>query len=148
MVHILEAAQSKITFTALEMKVSDVTRRPEMRTAQITVHLKPKNLGWVATGDGKKSATMIMAMVSLSGSKNILASKFEKVALWSTATDPNQLAEDVRMRVTIPLPPRTQEVRIVMETAAGRIGAVDLDRKAIDAAPMAPAITPAADTSH
>jgi VWFA-related protein len=144
-VHILEAAQSKVTFTALEMKVSDVVRHPETRTAQITVYLKPKNLGWVASGDGKKLATMTMAMVSLSGSKNILASKFEKVALWSTAEDPNQLAEDVRMRLTIPIPSKTQDVRIVMETAAGRIGAVDLDRKAIDAAP---ATTSQASANH
>jgi hypothetical protein len=147
-VHILEAAQSKVAFTALEMKVLDIARHPETRTAKIIIYLKPKNLGWVESGDRKRSATMTMAMVSLSGGKNILASKFEKVTLWSTAEDPNLLPEDIRMRVTIPVPAKTQNVRIVMETAAGRIGAVDLDRKAIDAAPAASASAPNAGTPH
>ena len=52
---------------------------------QFTVHLKAKNLGWVAGTDGKKTADLVLAMMSLAGSRRILASKFEKVNLHSSA---------------------------------------------------------------
>ena len=134
--NITEAAHSSIPITALEMKLSDVVRHPEAGTAQFVVHLTAKNLGWLPTADGKKTANLTMAMMSLSGNKNILASKFEKLTLWSTAPDPNRLAEEVRVRLTSQVPAKTQMVRIVLETAdGGRMGTVDLDRKTIDAAP-------------
>jgi hypothetical protein len=49
----------------------------------------------------------------------------------------------IRLPVTIRLPRKTQSVRVVLEMAgSGRVGAVELDRKTIDAAPEAPTPDP------
>ncbi len=128
--NIVEAAQSKLTFDALQMSVSDVVRHEETRTVQFTVHLKAKNLGWVAGADGKKNADLVLAMMSLAENRRILASKFEKVNLHSSAADPDQLTEEVKIRLTALLPHKTESVRVVLETAqGGRMGAVDVAAK-------------------
>jgi hypothetical protein len=48
-----------------------------------------------------------------------------------------------RLLLTIRVPRKTKSVRVVMETEeGGRIGAADLDRKTIDAAPATPTPEP------
>ncbi len=47
------------------------------------------------------------------------------------------------LQLTVRVPGKTQSIRVVTETAnGGRIGAADLDRKALDAAPATPAPEP------
>ena len=146
MIKLAEAARSTIPLTALDMNISDVVRHPDTRTAEITVQLKGKNLDWQATDDGRSTADLILAEASLTGDKNILASKTEKVTIFSTEQDPTQRAEEVtRLPLTIQVPRKTKSVRVVMETGeGGRIGAADVDRKTIDAAPAMPTPEPQA----
>ena len=48
-----------------------------------------------------------------------------------------------RVHVTLRVPPKTRNVRIVMQSEdGGRIGATDLSRAAIDAAPATPTPNP------
>ena len=144
MIKLAEAARSTIPLTALDMNISDVLRHPDTRTAEITVQLKGKNLDWQATDDGRSTADLILAEASLTGDKNILASRTEKVTIFSTEQDPTRRAEEVtRLPLTIRVPRKTKSVRVVMETEeGGRIGAADLDRKTIDAAPAMPTPEP------
>jgi len=64
--------------------------------------------------------------------------------LTTPTQDPAHLAELVtRLQFTIRVPRKTQSIRVVAETAkGGRIGAADLDRSAIDAAPATPTPEP------
>jgi hypothetical protein len=80
-----------------------------------------------------------LAAVSLSADSDILASKMERVTVWSTTQDPTRGNESVtRLPLTIRVPRKTKSVRVIMETEqGGRIGAADLERKTIDAAPAA-----------
>jgi hypothetical protein len=56
-------------------------------------------------------------------------------------TPPGQ--QIARLTLTIPVPRKTRSVRVVVGTEkGGRIGAADLDRKTIDAAPEAPTPEP------
>jgi VWFA-related protein len=144
MIKLAEAARSTIPLTALDMNISDVVRHPDTRTAEVTVQLKGKNLDWQATDDGRSTADLILAEASLNGDKNILASKMEKVTIFSTEQDPTRRAEEVTsLPLTIRVPRKTKSVRVVMETGeGGRIGAADLDRKTIDAAPAMPTPAP------
>ncbi len=136
-VNVVEAARSTIPFEALKLHVSDALRRPESHMAQFIVHVTPKNLGWLPTPDGKKTANLMLAVLSLSNRREILASKLEKMTLHSTADDPNLLSEEVLVRLTALVPAKTQKIRIVLETVEeGRMGTADLDRKAIEAAPV------------
>ena len=144
MIKLAEAARSTIPLTALDMNLSDVVRHPDTRTAEVTVQLKGKNLDWQATDDGRSTANLILEEASLTGDNNILASKTEKVTIFSTVQDPTQRAEEVaRLSLTIRIPRKTKSVRVVVETEeGGRIGAADLDRKTIDAAPAMPTPEP------
>ncbi len=136
-VNVVEAARSTIPLEALKLHVSDVLRRPESHMAQFIVHVMPKNLGWLPTPDGKKTANLLLAVLSLSDKREILASKLEKMTLHSTADDPNLLSEEVLVRLTALVPAKTRKIRIVLETVEeGRMGTTDLDRKAIEAAPI------------
>lgn len=139
MMALSEAAQSDIPFTALPVSISSVVRYPDTRTANIMVNLQEKNLEWFATGDGKFSASLLMAAASLNGDKRILASRLERVTVSTAVQDPAKRAlASMKLPVTLRIPRKTKTVRVVMETEeGGRIGAADLDRKSIDAAPAA-----------
>ena len=139
-INMTHAASSPLPFTALSMRISDIVRQPPTHSAQFVVHIVPKNLGWRPTAEGKKSASLIMAVTSLSANKKILAWKFEKLDLQSSAEDPDQLKDEMRVRLTALLPAKTDMVRVVLETAdGGRIGTVDLDQKLVNEAPELPA---------
>jgi VWFA-related protein len=142
--NIAEAARSTIPFAALDMKVSSVVRHPDSRTAELTVLLKSKNLDWQPTDNGKSTAKLLLAAVSLTTDGDILASKVERLT-WTVGTqDPARLGEDeTRLTLTIRIPRKTRRVRVAMETEeGGRIGAADLDRKTIDSAPSTPTPEP------
>jgi hypothetical protein len=85
-----------------------------------------------------------VAAASLTNSQDILASKVERLALSVPTQDPSHLAKAVsRLQVTVRVPPKTRSIRVLTETAnGGRIGAADLDRKAIEAAPAMPVPDP------
>ena len=147
-IDISQAARSTIPFTALDVKVAGVVRHPDTRTAELTVAIKGGNLNWQANDDGKSTAKLTLAAVSLTESKGMLASRIERVTLARTTQDRTPLGEQTaRLALTIPVPRKTRSVRVVVETEkGGRIGGADLDRKTIDAAPEAP--TPSAQLLH
>lgn len=148
MVDISQAARSTVPFTALDVKIAAVVRHPDTRTAELTVVLNGRNLDWQAAGDGKSTAKLTLAAVSLTQLKEMLSSRIENLTLSRPTEDltpPGQQA--ARLTLTIPVPRKTRSVRVVVETEGdGRIGGADLDRKTIDAAPEAP--TPNAALLH
>ena len=134
---IADAARSTIPFTALDMKVSAVTRHPDTQSAEFTVQLKSKNLTWQPGDDGKSNADLTLAAVSLTGHRDIVASRLERVILSVGTQDPVRLTDVVtRFSFTMRIPRQAQSERIEEETEeGGRIGAIELNRKAIDAVP-------------
>jgi hypothetical protein len=140
MFNIAEAARSAVPFDALEMTIGDLVRHPDTHTAEFTVLLKSKNIGWQAADAGKSSASLMLAAVSLSGSRDILASKLETLTVLTPTQDAARLATTLtHLPITIRVPHKTQYVRIVVQTAdSGRIGTVELGRMTIAAAPESP----------
>jgi VWFA-related protein len=144
MVDLAEAVQSTIPFNALNVSLSGIVRHPDTRTAEFTVELKSDNLTFLPTEDGKTAANLILEAASLTGDGNILVSKAKTVTLLSTTQDSTRLPKVVsRLQFMIRVPRRTQSVRVVTEDLdSGRIGAADVDRKTIDAAPATPTPEP------
>jgi VWFA-related protein len=143
-IDLAEAARSTIPFAALDVKVSGIVRHPDNHTADITLLLKSKGIDWQAVDNGKSIAYITVAAASLTKSQVVLASKVERLTLSVPTQDPSHLAKAVsRLQVTVRIPPKTRSIRVLTETAnGGRIGAADLDRKAIEAAPAMPAPEP------
>ncbi len=144
MVNIAEAVQSTIPFNALDVRLSDVLRHPDTKTAEFSVSLSSKNVSLEPDETGGGMATLILGAACLDPVQNILSSKVETLRLLATSPDPAKLPLVVsRVRVTLPVPRRTKILRVVVENAdGGRMGAVNVDRKALDAAPAAPTPDP------
>ena len=141
---LIEATLSTIPFTALDLNLSGVVRHPDTRTAELTVKLSSKNLTWLPGDNGKDADKLTVAVASLDQYRSVLASKIERLTL---EVDPAKLdlLPDVasRFQVTIRVPRKTKCVRVAIENLdGGRIGAAELGRKAIDAAPEAPTPEP------
>jgi VWFA-related protein len=132
-----EAIQSTIPFDALDVKLSDVVRHPDSQTVEFAVQLKSKSLIFLPTDDGKDAADLTVAAASLNEDRSILAAKTEVVTLRSTTENPNQMPEvATRFQIILRVPRTTKSVRVAIEDQdGGRIGAADLDRNTIDAAP-------------
>jgi VWFA-related protein len=143
-INLSEAAHSTIPLSALDMHVSSVVRHPGTHTADLTVLLKSKGLDWEPSDNGKSSANITVAVASLTGSQDVLASKVERLVLRAPTQDPTHLANLVTpLQLTVRVPRKTQSIRVVTETAnGGRIGAADLNRKALEAAPERPTPEP------
>jgi hypothetical protein len=144
MIDLSEAAHSTIPLNELDMQISSVVRHPDTQTTDVTVVLQSRDLGWQATDNGKSIANVTVAVASLTGSQQLLASRVERLALQAPTQDPTHLEKLVTpLHLTMRTPRKTQSIRVVVETAnGGRIGAAGLDRKALDAAPIAPTPQP------
>lgn len=144
MVDLAEAAESTIPFTALDVSLSDIVRHPDTRSAEFVVQLKSKNVTFLPTEDGESAAHLILAAVSLDQYRSILASKVAPLTLLAKSGDLARLPEVVSTtRLMVRVPRKTQSVRVVMESEdGGFMGAVELDRKTIDAAPATPTPDP------
>ncbi len=131
-----EAAVSPLPYTALDLKIAGVTRQPDSRSAVLTVQLKPRNLVWRKTEDGKSAIDLVVAAVCLNGRGDVLSSNVEEITLQVNTPDPTRLADLVlNPKVPLTIPRRTASVRVVMETQdGGLIGATDMQRSALDAA--------------
>jgi hypothetical protein len=134
---ISEAAQSSVAFDSLGLSIVHVVRHPDHSTAEITVMLKSTHLRWQAADDGASGANITVAAVSLSGRRDILASKLEKLTVLSNTQDAARLAQsDTLLTVTIPLPRHTASMRVVIRTDdGGQVGTVELDHETLAAAP-------------
>jgi VWFA-related protein len=144
MVDIAEAVQSTIPFPALPLTIEGLVRHPDTGRVEFTVVLKSGNIGWQAADNGKSTVDLTLAAASLTERGDVLASKAETVTASAASQDAGRLAEVMtRMPMRLRVPSKTQSVRVVVQTAEnGRIGSVELDRKALDAAPQAPTPEP------
>jgi VWFA-related protein len=141
---ISEAAQSGVIFDALGMTVVKVVRHPDSSTAEVTVMLKSTHLRWQATDDGGSGANITVASVSLSGRRDILASRLKRLTVLSNSQDAARLAQsDTLLTVTVPFPRQTESVRVVIRTDdGGQVGTVEVDHKALETAPETPTPNP------
>jgi VWFA-related protein len=144
LVNIAEAVKSTIPFEALKVTIEDIVRHPDTGTAEFTVVLSPQNLDWQPAGERTSKVDFLLAAASLNKDRDFLATRMQHLTVVADSQDPAQLAETgARRSITIRIPRRTQTVRVVIETSAnGRAGAVELDRKTIDAAPQTPTPEP------
>ncbi|GGG67499.1 VWA domain-containing protein [Edaphobacter dinghuensis] len=142
--HIAEAAQADVPFSSLGLTVQKVVRHRDTNSAEITVAVNTKDIGWKPRNDGKSTVDIGFAAASLSARHDILASKTEALTLINASQDSDHL-EKVQGHLTMALriPRRTRSVRLVVGSlVGGRIGSVDVDRKTIDAASDVPTPEP------
>ena len=134
---ISEAAQSSVPFDGLGLTIAKVGRHPETNTAEVTIMLKSTHLRWQATENGGSGANITVAAVSLSGRRDILASRLERLTVLSNTQDAARLAQSATLlTVTVPVPRHTQTVRVVIRADdGGQVGTTEIDHKSLETAP-------------
>lgn len=139
-----EAARSTIPLDSLDVSIEYILRHPDSGAVEFAVVVSPRNLDWHPADDGKSTTDLLLAAASLNGSRDFLASRLESVTIGANNQDAARLAKTgARFQVTIRMPRKTKNVRVVVQTAgSGRTGAMELDRKTIDAAPESPTPEP------
>jgi len=143
--NLLDAVRATLPFSALDVRLEGVVRHPDAHTAEFMLRLEPTNLGWLSTEDGHSSARVMLAGASLSGTRDILASRVAGFTVTDDSQDSARIAagKPFLLKLTVRLPRRTQSVRLVVDADAnGRIAAINVDRKTVDAAPAAPTPAP------
>jgi len=144
MIDIAEAAQSTIPFLALPLTIEGLVRHPDTGRVEFTVVLKSGNMVWQPTDNGASTTELMLAAASRTERGDVLASKVESLTVSVDTQDATRLADVItRMPMRLRVPPKTQRVRVVVQSAEnGRIGAVELDRRTLDAAPQSPTPEP------
>lgn len=142
--HIAEAAQADVPFQNLGLAVEKVVRHRDTNSAEITVAVNTKDIGWTPGSDGKSTVEIGFAAASLSERRDVLASKTEAFTMIDPSQDPAHLEKaQGHLTMTLRIPKRTRSVRLVVGSlAGGRIGSVDVDRKTIDSASDLPTPEP------
>jgi VWFA-related protein len=137
---ISEAAQSNVVFDALGLTIVKVVRHTDRSTAEVTVLLKSTHLRWQTTDDGRSAANITVAAVSLSGRRDLLASKLQRLTVLSSTQDPALLTQSATLvTVSVPVPRHTESVRVVIRAQdGGQIGTAELDHKTLGTAPESP----------
>lgn len=144
MTEISEAAQSKVAFDSLGLTLVHVARHPDSETTELTVLLKSTHLRWQATDDGRSAADITVAAVSLSHRREVLASRLQRLTIFSNSQNPALLAQsNTLVTITVPVPRHTESVRVVIRTQdGGEIGTAELGHKILSAAPGSPSPEP------
>ncbi|MGA8042091.1 MAG: VWA domain-containing protein [Terracidiphilus sp.] len=137
MANLGEAAISTVPFSALHLGLRSMVRHPDTSTVDMVVQLQDKNLPWLATGDGKSKATMLLEAVSRKQDGQVLASRIEHVRVLTPLPTAAQRASLITpISISVHFPRKAQDLRVVVESEeGGRMGSFDLTRKMVDAAP-------------
>lgn len=140
---LIEAGTATVPFTALDLSVKSIVQHPDTRTVDVTVQLQNRNIEWSAMPDGKSQARIFLGAFSTDSQGNIVASHLQRAIFSTPLQDPSaDRAMRLPTTITVHFPRKAQQVRIAVEGATGgRIGALNLTRKAVEAAPSEP--TPA-----
>lgn len=131
-----EAGKSTLPFHNLELRISHIDRSPDGKTAEFTIFAEGKHLPWRSEGDDGSLAELTVGGLSLSKQGKVLSSHFRNANMMANSHDPAVLRETkASFKLTLPIPSDTHRVRLVVSSRNnGRLGCVDADRAAIDAA--------------
>jgi VWFA-related protein len=144
MYQIEEAAQSGVVFDSLGVSLVHVERHPDSENVEVQTLLKSTHLRWQSTSDGRSTADITVAAVSLSKQRDILASRLRRLTIFSNGQDPAKLAaSETPVTITVPVPRHTESVRmIILEQDGGLTGTLDLSQEVLASAPESPSPEP------
>jgi VWFA-related protein len=137
MYQIEEAAQSGVVFDSLGVSLLHVERHPDSESVEVRTLLKSAHLRWQSTSDGRSTAEITVAAVSLSKQRDILASRLRRLTIFSNSQDPATLAaSETPVTITVSVPRHTESVRmIILAQDGGQTGTLELRQEVLASAP-------------
>jgi VWFA-related protein len=137
MYQIEEAAQSGFVFDSLGVSLVHVERHPDSESVEVRTLLKSTHLRWQSTSDGRSTADITVAAVSLSKQRDILASRLRRLTIFSNNQDPARLAaSETPVTITVSVPRHTESVRmIILAQDGGQTGTLEVRQEVLASAP-------------
>jgi hypothetical protein len=142
---LMEAVQARVPFDALHLSLSDVLRHPDAQTAEVILQVAPKELHWLPEDEGKSYARLLVSIAALNGRRDIVRMRALTETFTAVTQDTSLIDQQLPLTidVTISTSKKTQSIRIAVETEkGGRVGAVEVNRARLEAAPAAPTPEP------
>ena len=142
--NLTEAVRSTLTYEALPLSVEHAIRHPDADTVALTIQLKLNRATWEPTQAGKSFTSYRVVIASLGAHREVLRSKLESLASAVSTQDPSRLNREVTLiSEVIKVPKESRSVRVLVEDeGSGRLGAIEVDRAALKAAPASPSAQP------
>ena len=142
--NLYEATRSPVPFSAVKLSVVNIVRHPDTSTAQFTLVINSTTMDWQPATEGKSTTDISVATVSLSGRRDILASRMQSMQMTTAYQDAAAIAKTTSaISITIHVPRKTELVRVIVEDGeSGRMGSIEIDRKTLASAPEAPTPEP------
>jgi VWFA-related protein len=132
-----EAGKSTLPFNNLEFRVTHILRSPDRKTTEFTLFAEGTSLPWRPEGKEGSLAELTVGGLSLTRRGDMLASHFRNVNMMTHSQEPTDLQNTTAsFKLLLHTPSNTDRVRLVLRgLTGGRIGALDVARDAILAAP-------------
>jgi hypothetical protein len=133
------------------LAMESLVMNPYTDTAGFTLMLQSEDLDWKAAGNGKSKADLTLITASVDKNGGFLTGRRESLTITADTEDAVKLATaNTRLSAKVKIPIKTNKVRFLIQAANDReIGAFEVDRKTIYAAPQSPPLTkPGHSTSH
>ena len=141
----VEAVQATVPFHALPVSLSDVLRHPDADTTEVLLQVQTKDLHWLPNDDGTSATKLLVATAALNQYRDILKMRAQTMTWTARTQDPVLINQQLPLTLdlTIPATKKTRSIRIAVETEnGGRVGAVEVSRALINAAPAVPTPQP------
>ena len=139
-----EALRATVPLLGMTVTVRPLVRHSDTQTEDFVLEVVMNHLKWRAGADGKRSTEVELLAASLDANRDLLASKNEALTILAPTRDRARLTE-VRsgLKITLRIPRRTTTVRFVLRDERTRqLGAVEISRQLLDAAPESPSSAP------
>jgi hypothetical protein len=123
-----------------QLAMESLVMNPYTDTAGFTLMLQSKDFDWKAADNGKSKADLTLITASVDKNGDVLTGRQESLTITADTEDAVKLATaNTRLSAKVKIPIKTNKVRFLIQSANGReIGAFEVDRKTIYAAPQYP----------
>jgi hypothetical protein len=131
--------------------MESLVMNPYTDTAGFTLMLQSKDLDWKAAGNGESKADLTLITASVDKNGDVLTGRRESLTITADTEDAVKLATvNTRLPAKVKIPIKMDKVRFLIKAANDReIGAFEVGRKTIYAAPQSPPLTQGGhSTSH
>ena len=140
MYEIEEAAQSGAVVDALGITLQNVARHPDNGTVELSALLKSNSSALAADRRRTEPSRHHGCCRQSFQAADILASRLRRLTVFSDSQDAARLAaSETPVAITVPLPPQTQSLRlIILAQAGGETGTLEVAHKVLAGAPESP----------
>jgi hypothetical protein len=124
------------------LAIQSLVVNPYTNAAEFDLALKSKDLDWKPVGNGESKADLTLIAASVDKGGNVLVGRRQSLTVTADTEDAEKLATTTTLlSAKVKIPIKMNSVRFLIQANNREIGAFEVDRKTIYAAPQSPPLT-------